>query len=121
MTVGSWSGPFPSGSADYHQPPAIIRLDTTKNVRHAEYYNVVPNVPKLGTRMLPGWHFRSPDSLGVFWSSGFAGVTLDLVVRSDSLVGTAQAFTDVMGLVQPSAPVFGVRIPCPKELAKSAN
>ena len=112
VELGAWSGSFPSGSPTYHQPPSRMRLDTTETTRPTGYYTVTPSIPRLGGRMSPRWRFRAPDTVRVFWSSGFAGVGLTLVVHGDTLRGVAKAFHDVIGPVQPSADVIAVRIPC---------
>ena len=111
VTMGGWSGPFPSGSSEYHQPPRAFRLDTA-SISIDGYHRVEPNIARLGNRMQPGWRVSAPDSVHVFWSSGFAGVDLKLVARGDTLKGIARAFHDVIGPVQPTAPVVAVRIAC---------
>ncbi len=62
--------------------------------------------------MTPGWRLRASDTVSVLWSSGFAGVSLTLVVQSDTLRGVARAFHDVIGPVQPTAEVILARFSC---------
>ncbi len=113
ITLGEWSGPFPSGSADYHQPPATFRLDSTLRASRQGYYTVTsaPLTPAI-RRLVPGWRLRGADTVSLHWSTGFAGVNLRLAVRGDTLRGTARAFQDVIGPTQPTANAVAIRISC---------
>jgi hypothetical protein len=120
LQVGQWSGPFPSGAPTLHQPPPMIRFDiaTIDSARTAAgYRRLRPNLAAFGAlgrqRWEPAWRTVGPHDIEAVWSNGFAGVRLRLRMSGDSLRGVAQAFHDVGGVIQPTAPVTGARIQCP--------
>ncbi len=122
LTLGEWSGPFPSGVPAAHQPPPNFRLLTTGADTAGDgtiYRSVTPN-PAVFGRFLPEWgvHMSGP-TIEVFWSTGFAGVRPSLW-RYDGggrLEGHATAFTDLEagGVVQPTTSAKAVRVACGTE------
>jgi hypothetical protein len=66
--------------------------------------------------MPASWALAPNDSIRLFWSTGFVGVTLGLAVRGDSLVGIATAFHDAHITGEPPDPFASVvakRTACP--------
>lgn len=122
VDVGPWSGSFPSGMPTGHQPPAVIRLDTTEiSGRRTQSGNrrVIPGIPDLERYRVvrPYWRTNAgDDTLTISWSSGFVGIRLVLAQSSSGFAGTAQAFHDVIGPVQPHAAVTLTRRSCPDSL-----
>jgi hypothetical protein len=122
VETGRWTGPFPSGWPEVHQPPARIRLDSA----HARFFTNDTSFRRLDPDIAviaevramrsgappPVWQLRGRDSLSMLWTTGFAGVRVTVRLRTDSLPGTAHAFHDVIGPVQPTAPVLLRRAPC---------
>ena len=123
IEVGEWSGPFPSGWPEIHQPPDTVRLGlerawpelpaTAMRTERA----LSPHLPELvrhgrESRFPPFWEVGTADSLILAWSTGLAGVVLRLAGTTDLLSGTARAFHDVRGVVQPTAPASAKRVPC---------
>lgn len=53
------------------------------------------------------------DSVEVIWTSGYAGVRLELGATARGLEGAATAFTDVVSAEWPSARANAVRTACP--------
>jgi hypothetical protein len=127
LALGPWSGPFPSGWPAAHQPPAHIRLDSAPLPPPHDrdgYRRVEPDLAAFGGGTVPpGWRAVRADSLEAYWSNGFAGVTLALAARGDSLRGTAHAFHDVVGpgVVQPTAAVRAARVPCERGPGRPAG
>ena len=111
LTLGPWSGPFPSGSPELHQPPDTFQL-LSQAEGHYHHY-VRPGLPALEGRGWTGWKRFSQDSIEVFWSTGFAGVRLLFTRLGDTLSGTATPFWDVIGPRQPSATAIAIHIACP--------
>ena len=123
IEVGEWSGPFPSGWPEIHQPPDSVRLelqpawpDTPATAMRTELA-LSPHLPELvrqgrESRHPPTWEIGTADSLVLAWSTGFAGVVVKLAGTPDQLSGTARAFHDVAGVVQPTAPASAKRIAC---------
>jgi len=112
LTLSSWSKPY-----EYPQPPRIFRLEArpTDTTDDGVTYRVVsPNPPGFG-KFPPGWTLRGPDSVEVFWSTGYTGVTLRLVARAGVLTGRAQAFSDIVGpdIIEAIGSARAARISCP--------
>jgi hypothetical protein len=108
-----------------HVPPEIVRFDAAEvsfpRTRSPVRYRIHPNIPAIEASRRPwdpGWMLSSPDSVRVNWTTGFAGVQLDLAVHADSLLGLATARYDVAGLPVPRARVVGWRIECPPQLER---
>jgi len=121
LTLGPWSPPTPSGSANRDPEPAVFWLDTSRAFVGGGMYRVRSNSELLasqGRNFPPAWRLRKPDSLIMSWSTGFTGVDYAFGVRGDSLIGTARAFTDVMSRPRPSASAVAIRVTCPPDLAK---
>ena len=125
LRLSEWSHPFQSGMPSLHVPPEIVRFDTAEvsfpRTRSPVRYRIHPNVPAIEASRRPwdpGWMLSSPDSVRVNWTTGFAGVQLDLNVRGDSLLGLATARYDVAGLPIPRATVVGWRIQCPPQFER---
>ncbi len=122
IRLGPWSGPFPSGWPDVHQPPPTFRLDSVPlPAPHDQggFRRVSPDLAVLHglTRFPPGWKQVGRDSVHIYWSTGFSGVELRLVhVSPDTLHGVAEAFYDVIGPVEPTAPAVAWKIPCASEV-----
>src|SRR5688572_24587860 len=119
LTVGTWSGDFPSRWPAAHQPPTFVYLDTTvlpPPFGRGDVRRLSPNNPAFGTsaRIPPGWYLRG-DSLHLYWSTGFAGVRVAMHPHGDTLRGRARAFHDVVGpgIIQPTAAARMWREPCP--------
>lgn len=77
---------------------------------------VRPTIPTPGGRA--GMAMWRPvggdgDSVEVIWTSGYAGVGLELGPTARGLEGTATAFTDVVSAEWPSARANAVRTACP--------
>jgi hypothetical protein len=123
LRLDLWSGPFPSGWPEVHQPPPTIDLHSDLLARSGpdrSWRRVTPQISVIAsTRMAipPGWRAISTDSIEIAWSTGFAGVRLRLRIHSDSVAGVAYAFHDNIGPVEPTANVSGARVPC---LARAA-
>jgi hypothetical protein len=128
LTTGAWSGPFPSGWPEAHQPPDTVHLHVTRARASSEPdgpFLLSPNIPVLQQfeeRMqfgdVPTWRPIEPvDSLLLLWHNGFAGVRIHATVEAEVFSGTAYAFHDVIGpnIIQPTAPVRGHRVSCPGE------
>jgi hypothetical protein len=111
LMLGAWSGPFPSGSPEVHQPPDTFQLLSPAEGHYHHY--VRPGLPALGGRGWTGWKRFSNDSVEVFWSTGFAGVRLVFTRLGDTLSGTATSFWDVIGPQEPIATATAIRIACP--------
>ena len=123
IEVGEWSGPFPSGWPEIHQPPDSVRLrpqrawpETPATLMRTELA-LSPHLPELvrrgrESRHPPTWEIGTADSLVLAWSTGFAGVVLTLAGTTDQLTGIARAFDDVAGVVQPTAPASAKRVAC---------
>jgi hypothetical protein len=62
---------------------------------------------------LRGWRIDG-DMLFTAFSMPFGGLQIDFRVVGDSLVGTAEMWTDMGGVEYPSAAVTGVRVRCPR-------
>lgn len=123
LELGEWEGPARSSTTDWHEPPRIFRLDTTLSTRRPGSYGARPEwifLDSQRTPLQPWWRLRPSDSLEVIWSTGFSGVRLAFRVRGDSLVGRAQAFTDVRGQPQPSAAAVAKRRSCPADLVNGS-
>ena len=126
VELGPWSGSFPSGSPASHQPPPTIRLDTAQFVeRYAsrvQHRQLAPPITVAGRQRVSLGRWRvAGDTLVMSWSDGFSGVSLSLGLRPDSLRGGARAFYDVIGPVQPTAPVLLRRVVCPLGLRDAAG
>lgn len=125
LSLGSWSGPFPSNMPEGHQPPRVFRLGVTGSDTAGDgtvYRNVTPN-PAVFGKFQPQWGVRAPDTVTVFWSTGLVDVTLDLVGKGDTLVGRAKAFTDLQmpAIIQPWAAARAIRVVCPASLRPPAT
>jgi hypothetical protein len=125
LLLSEWSYPFQSGMPSLHVPPEFVRFDTAEvsfpRTRSPVRYWIHPNIPAIEASRRPwdpAWMLSSPDSVRVNWTTGFAGVQLDLAVRGDSLFGLATARYDVAGLPIPWAKVVGGRIECPPHLER---
>ena len=118
VNMGAWSGSFPSGMPEGHQPPPLIQLDTTRmpGIRAPlELFRVTPNIPSLERyRIVPPYWTTTQvgDTIMISWSSGFMGTTLVLTRNAEGFAGQARAFYDVIGPVQPRAEVTLVRRSC---------
>jgi hypothetical protein len=116
--MGSWSGPLPpTGMPVAHTPPAQFQLDTAV-VRVGSQALAVHPARLAGQRpwAVATWVLRGPDSIIVVWTTGFVGVTLQLAVRQDSLIGHATTFHDAHIIGEPpdpSAPIIAARRACP--------
>lgn len=122
LLLGEWSHPSQSGMPSLHVPPEVVRFDTaeasfprTPSLRRYRIYPSIPAIEASRRPWDPAWMLRGADSLQVNWTTGFAGVQLDLHVRGDSLFGLATARYDVAGLL-PRASVVGWRVRCPLNL-----
>jgi hypothetical protein len=119
LTLGTWSGALPAtGMPQAQTPPAHFRLDTVVAAGNAAWFSVEPGMLVERSRMLASWKPVLGDSLTIYWSTGFVGVTLRLAVRGDSLLGSATTFHDAHGRGEPPDPtadVVAVREPCPRK------
>jgi len=114
LSLGRWSGPLPTSTPEAHTPPSRFRLDTIPVQRQRSRYAVEPEQLIPG-RMAASWAPLPHDSISLFWSTGYIGVTLRLAVRGDSLVGTAKAFRDAHYPLDPppaKAAVVAARTKC---------
>ena len=89
--------------------PILATADISLIENQPRYMQVHPT----GATPLAGWRVEGRSNVEIYWSTGFAGVVLKLDAAGDSLVGLAHAFHDVIGPVQPTAPVVAKRIACP--------
>ena len=123
IEVGAWSGPFPSGWPEIHQPPDSVRLGLQRAWPEAPATAMrteralSPHLPELTRRgrkprIPPFWEVGTADSLVLVWSTGLAGVVVELAGTTDKLSGTARAVQDIAGVVQPTAPALARRVPC---------
>jgi len=114
LTLGRWSGPLPTSTPEAHTPPSRFRLDTVAVQHQRSRFAVEPEQLVPG-RMAASWAPLPHDSISLFWSTGYIGVTLRLAVRGDSLVGTAKAFRDAHYPLDPppaKAAVVAARTKC---------
>ena len=116
LALGPWSGsPPPAGVPTIQTPPSRFRLDTAVDTRPSGRFAVQP--ARLGPgRMAASWALEPNDSLSLFWSTGFVGVSLRLAIRGDSLIGTATTFHDAHLVGEPPDPtasVVATRTACP--------
>ena len=115
LALGPWSGPLPNGSPAPHTPPAQCRLDTLALQTNPRPRFVVEPARLVPGHMVASWALLPNDSISMFWSTGFVGVSLRLGVRGDSLVGIATTFHDGHFLGEPpdpSASAVATRIAC---------
>lgn len=114
--LGAWSGPLPStGLPTAHTPPLHFQLDTLPVTAGSASFAVQPAQLVQHSHMAASWALLPHDSIRLFWSTGFVGVTLRLSVRDDSLVGTATTFHDEHYRGEPpdpSASVVATRTAC---------
>jgi hypothetical protein len=68
--------------------------------------------PVIPARWATAFWVERGDSVRVTWTNGFAGFHLHLRTSADSLYGTAERFTDVMGGTNPRASAIARRISC---------
>ena len=66
----------------------------------------------LSGRDRGGWIFLSDSLVRIWWSTGFANLTLNLRVFDDSLVGRAKSSNDVFPQPDRSASAVATRIEC---------
>jgi hypothetical protein len=97
-----------------HTPPAQFRLDTTILAPAMPRFAVEPAHIAAG-RLAASWAVVPGDSIEMFWSTGFVGVTLRFAVRGESLIGVARTFHDAHYIGEtpdPSAPAIAIRTRC---------
>src|SRR5262249_53556370 len=114
IMLGSWSGPLPAGPAA-HTPPAQFRLDTTSLALGAKPRFAVEPAHITAGRMAASWAVVPGDSIEMFSSAGYVGVTLRFAVRGESLVGVARTFHDAHYIGEPpdpSATAIALRTRC---------
>ena len=120
VTVGTWSGPFPSGVPEASQAPRTIRLLAKTHPQRPGYYRAEPELPLLRGVVPSGYHARpqfppewqiANDTLIIGSSDGYVGLTLHTSIGGDTLRGYARAGQHVMG-PQPTAPAVLVRAHC---------
>jgi hypothetical protein len=54
------------------------------------------------------------DSLFATFSTGFSGLSMRFRIAGDSLLGEAEALSDISGVEFPTAPASGMRVTCPR-------
>ena len=112
-TPGGWVG------EKFHSIPTSIRLDTL--VRQSGFGGgafVLSPTMKTGGRDVAFWSRVAENRFALTWTNGFTGVGMWLEARGDSLVGTAEARSDLLGGGFPKATVVAVPISCPDSIAK---
>jgi hypothetical protein len=85
ISLGPWGRALGSNDA----PPQQVRLDSLAQSRsRAGSSQPLHYDPPSGTRWhFAGWRPMVGDSLNLYWSTGFTGVSLTLGVAADSLAG----------------------------------
>ena len=101
--------------------PDTIRLETVRGTSGFERSRFVlrPRIP-FGESYAFGTHLLE-DSIRLVWTTGFSAVVIRAASSGRSLTGTAEAGTDVVGPMHPTAEVIGVKVPCPASLRHSAR
>jgi hypothetical protein len=99
LAVGDWEPALQIVDAHYHTPPAFFLLtDVPSDDARIEASMAYPVIPH-STRSRAWWEELGGDSVRIAWSDGFTGVQLHLRAEGDSLVGTAQATSDLKHVV----------------------
>lgn len=77
-------------------PPSRIRLDTARadELEGAGYALSVPSGATPSKHRFVSWRPTGRDRIGVSWSTGFSGLTMDLRVTPRHLQGQAETFWD---------------------------
>ncbi len=70
LAVGPWSGSFPSGWPEVHQPPDTFALTSHGSSWGHGYFEVRPGLAVLKGNGFAMWKPISADSLTIAWSSG---------------------------------------------------
>ena len=120
LTLEQWSRPPrpEEGWPTAQTPPSQFRLDTIPVQTGAKRRFAVEPAQLVAGRMPASWALLPNDSIDMFWSTGFVGVTLRMSIRGDSLVGIATAFHDAHIIGEPpdpSASVVATRTVCPSK------
>ena len=121
LRVGSWSDSNtavgPTGLRIHRMRlPDVVQLDTARYGRLPSHFRrLSPQSPELeGRRALPpGWRILSPDSVELFWSTGYTGIRVIVTSRGATLRGYAEAFSDVGGSPRPRGVAQLERSSCP--------
>ena len=95
--------------------PPMVRLDTLPgrsftNQLHGRLLTAMPGAS--GSRYREGYYELSGTNVvAMNWTNGFVGLGISLKQTSDSMRGTAQAWTDYLGAME--APITLRRTACP--------
>jgi hypothetical protein len=97
--LGVWDQSLRGDSAG-QTPPDTVHLDigVVDGPLGRPGFRLSPHIEALTRfRMVPArWWLVGPDSVRLRWSSGFYGVTMGLARTGPDLMGTAEAFSDVI-------------------------
>jgi len=99
VQMGAWDRSL-KGDPAAHTPPDAVQLDSILEggPLGGSGFKLAPHIPALTRyRVVPArWRPVGRDSVRLWWSSGFVGVSMQLVRAGRNLVGTAEAFSDVI-------------------------
>jgi hypothetical protein len=102
VTVGPWNRP-PLIVDPPDSPPDTVWLDLTPVSYRGTHLGrrVRPNIyaPPYHRDIPPSWELVG-DTAKLTWTNGFSGVRLFVVPTDSGLVGRAEAFTDVIRIVE---------------------
>lgn len=115
LSVGPWRGAPPGGpNLPSQQPPTRARLDTLALPQPFQDDGFVVEPVRVSPygHWPAGWSVAG-DTVRLWWSTGFTGVSLRLGAHGDTLTGRAVTFHDAHRIGEPpdpEAPVRAVRI-----------
>lgn len=94
-------------------PPDLELTADPSEWQPKEFLAVNPKIP-AGMESLPGsWKLIAPDTITMFWTSGYVGVDVRLqVVNDDALTGRATGFHDDVRGPTPMVDLVLRRRPC---------
>ena len=104
--------------------PNVIELGT-ETVGRTDDSSVDGRIHEVRTHGRPGrgvlhyWRMPGGDQ-AVVWTGGPAGFRLEMAVSGQEVSGTAFAFSESSDAGEVSAPLSGVRAPCPRQAVPGA-
>jgi hypothetical protein len=118
LTLSTWRPNMNLGGDEiFATPPPVIQMFTARGKQGFESDGFIVR-PMRGTpasiHRSSYWEPLGPDSIEIIWTTGFSGLTMNLIKQSDGFRGTAKTFWD-FGRAEQTSDVAARKIRCKDE------
>jgi len=116
LELGPWQPTIEHESSDPadFSPPRIVRLTSRRGTKTFEAHGFIVRPAHGISKSVHSeswWQLEKSGSIGIWWTTGFGGLSMSVRQTADGLEGEARTFTDYSRPVQ-TAHVFARQRPC---------